>query len=230
MRRVVRVRLEMGRSVLAFQKAHMDLSPGSPAAVEALAATLTEAESVSVEQQEGMRRSRAATARKVGIRRDLNAMHLIHIARAGQAAAREVPKLEQVFEFTRGNLPYETFRTRALALAQSAGEHRELLVKDGLSEEMIQGLTDLVAQFDAAVVEGLEASRAHIGATARLEELSARVVELVGVMDGLNRYRFRNDRERLAEWENVSQVIDRAHVAGKEPAPPVPGSDVRPAA
>jgi len=230
MRREVRSRLEMGRSVLAFQKAHMDLSPGSPAAVDALAATLAEAESVSVEQQEGMRHSRAATARKVGIRRDLNAMHLIHIARAGQAAAREVPELEQVFEFTRGHLPYETFRTRALALAQSAGTHRELLVKYGLSEEMIQGLVDLVAQFDAAVAEGLDASRAHIGATARLEELSERVVEQVGVMDGLNRYRFRDDRERLAEWGSVSQVVDRRREAVKEKEPPVPGSDVRPAA
>ncbi len=230
MRRVVRVRLEMGRSVLGFAKANIDLSPGSPAAVDALGATLAEAETVSVEQQEGMRRSRAATARKAGIRRDLNAMHLIHIARAGQAAARELPELEQLFEFTRGHLPYDTFRTRALSLAQSAGTHRELLMKYGLSEEMIQGLVDLVAQFDAAVVEGLDASRAHVGATARLEELSERVVELVGVMDGLNRYRFRNDRERLAEWESVSQVIDRTHGAVKEPEPPVPGNDLRPAA
>lgn len=63
---------------------------------------------------------------------------------------------------------------------------------------------------------------------------SEQVVEMVGVMDGLNRHRFRDDASRLAEWKSVSRVMDRTH-AGPVPVPvnevpPQAGSDVRPAA
>ena len=40
---------------------------------------------------------------------------------------------------------------------------------------------------------------------------------LVGMLDGLNRYRFRNDAELMAEWESVSRVRP-FHRNGEEPA------------
>ena len=60
--------------------------------------------------------------------------------------------------------------------------------------------------------------------------------ELVNAMDGLNRYRFAGDAERLAAWESASTVLVRTRALQEDPAAPgtvtpapAPG-EVKPAA
>jgi hypothetical protein len=58
------------------------------------------------------------------------------------------------------------------------------------------------------------------------------VVDLVQVMDTVNRTRFAANAATLAEWETVSNIIGPAHPAADKPAPATPptGGEVRPAA
>jgi hypothetical protein len=73
----------------------------------------------------------------------------------------------------------------------------------------------------------------HVGASTELDTVANEVVQVVNVMDGLNRFRFGKDGELLAAWENVSNVL-----ATPRPSPAKPASDggasaggeVRPAA
>lgn len=60
--------------------------------------------------------------------------------------------------------------------------------------------------FEEALEAGHVGRREHVGASADLLTVSNEAVELVGMVDGLNRYRFRNDTEVLAAWDSVSKV------------------------
>jgi hypothetical protein len=57
------------------------------------------------------------------------------------------------------------------------------------------------------------------------------VVRLVKALGGLNRYRFANDPDLLAQWESASSVVAGRRAPAETPAGEVPGAgDVRPAA
>lgn len=88
-------------------------------------------------------------------------------------------------------------------------------------------------QFDAAVEQGLAGRQAHVGAGAELHAVANEIVQIVRVMDGLNRYRFGQDAEALAAWESASNVAGspRAGMNGRPgPGDPPAGGEVRPAA
>jgi hypothetical protein len=106
-----------------------------------------------------------------------------------------------------------------------------------------QALAELkreVAEFEATIVQAFNAPRDHIGASAELLFVSNELVELVRMVDGLNRHRFRNEPEVLAEWQAASRVRaftprGEEPVKGSEPPaigglPPADGGKAAPAA
>lgn len=100
-----------------------------------------------------------------------------------------------------------------------------------MGRAVLANLVRMLDQFDAAVERGAAGRQTHVGASTELAatELAAvadEVVKIVNLMDGLNRFRFGNDPERLAAWESASNVQAAPRNgagAGK------PGTDVRPA-
>ena len=91
-----------------------------------------------------------------------------------------------------------------------------------------EGNADLLWKYGLAEpVFASRGRRAHVDASADLDNLAAEVVALVGLIDGMNRIRFAGEPEVLAEWENVSDVRAtpvRSKDEGGE------GGEVRPAA
>ena len=55
-----------------------------------------------------------------------------------------------------------------------------------------------------------DARRAHIGASAELAAVAEELIQVVRLMDGLNRYRFADDANSLAEWESASNTVGRS--------------------
>jgi hypothetical protein len=99
----------------------------------------------------------------------------------------------------------------------------------GLSDQALADLKREVAEFEEAIEAGYAGRRDHIGASADLLTVTDELVELVRMVDGLNRYRFRSDTEALAAWDSASKV--RAfRPRGEEPVeggpvmPPVGGT------
>jgi hypothetical protein len=229
MKRVTRWQLEMGVRALDFSRAHPDENPGSALAVTGLDERLRAAEGLARDQQEGQRRVHSATARKRELRQLLNETHLGHLTRIAKAAARELPELEEKFAFRRDRVPYIVYRTTAQRMAAEAVTHKELLVKYGLADTAMQGLTQSLADLDAAMQEGVEGRLAHVAATAKLDALAGEVVELVQGMDGLNRFRFRDQPDMLAAWKSASAVVEVS--PSKFPdAPAADAGEVKPAA
>ena len=87
----------------------------------------------------------------------------------------------------------------------------------GLSELALTDLKREVAEFEEAIEASQAGRRGHVGASADLDEVSGEVTGLVGILDGLNRHRFRNDSELEAAWESVSRVRP-SNRKGEEPA------------
>jgi hypothetical protein len=216
----------MGLQALDFSRGHPNASPGYTAAVASLEERLARAEVLAAQQREGTLEVRAATARKRELKRSMEQAHLSHLGEVAKVAAREVPELAQKLVLKPGTRAYLAFRTAARGMAAEAQGQKELLVKHGLVESVLDDLVQTLDQFDSALERGGAGRQAHVGARAELRAVADEIVQIVRVMDGLNRYRFKGDPNLLASWESASNVV----AAPRSDVTPPVGGEVKPAA
>jgi hypothetical protein len=116
-------------------------------------------------------------------------------------------------------------------MAAAAEAHKEVLLKHGLSQSVLDELVRMLDQFDEAVALGNDGRTAHVGATRELRAVSAEIVRAVRVMDGRNRQRFAEDGQLLGSWISASTVLGTPQRSDVEPEGGTPaGGEVRPAA
>jgi hypothetical protein len=223
----------MGKRVLAFSIAHPDSSPGYATTQASLEQRLARAQQLIELQRSGFAQVRNATIQKRDLRRMVSRTQLRHLGRVAQGAAKEAPDLGQKFVPRPEHTPYLEFQASARAMLAEAQNQKELLVKHGLADTVLDSLVKSLDQFDQAVEQGTEARRAHVGASAELEVIGDEIVHLVKVMDGLNRFRFADAFQVLAEWDSASNVFGPVHPSEKPASPeeaPPSGGESRTAA
>lgn len=220
----------MGDRALNFSRAHPDASPGYAAALAGLEQRLLRAQQVARTQQDGINRRKAANARKNQLSRQMRKTQLRHLARVAKVASRETTALNGKLVLRGAPRPFRSFRALAGTMIAEAQLEKELLVKYGLADTVLDGLVESLDQFDRAITESTDALRAHVSARAELDVLGDQVVDIVGVMDALNRFRFADDPAVLAEWETVSNVITPVPPADEPEVPPTSGGEIQPAA
>ena len=234
MRATIRRTIEMGKRVLNFSQAHPNPSSGYAAALTRLEKALAEADVLAERQRDGINAVRSATSQKRVLRRKMRRGQLVHLARVAEAAAAEIPGIEQKFRLTREGVPYLAFRTAARGMSAEAQSQKETLVKHGLLDEVLESLARSLNEFDQAVEQGTEGRRTHVGASAELDDLGEELIQVVRLMDGTNRYRFGEDPNLMAEWQSASNVIRRTggQADSEAPAPETPpeGGEIKPAA
>jgi hypothetical protein len=140
-------------------------------------------------------------------------------------AAKETPDLAGKVVLRSSARAYRSFRTITGSMLAEAQSQKDLLVKHGLSESVLDSLVQSLDEFDRVVNEGTDALRSHVGARAELDVLTNEVVDFVEVMDALNRFRFAENAAGLAEWETVSNVIGPPHSVEPKPEPPTSGGE-----
>ena len=203
------------------------------AAVARLEDRLARAGQLAAQQRDGLIGSRSATARKRELRRLMKDTHLGHIANVARMASDEVPELAQKFTLSTRTRSYLAFRTAARGMEAEAESRKELLVKHGLSETVLLDLNQALDEFDAMVDQGSQARVSHVGASFELDEVADEIVQIVRVMNGINRLRFANNGELLASWEAASDIFPTPRTSDTKTPPEVPpstGGEVRPAA
>jgi hypothetical protein len=162
----------------------------------------------------------------------------VHLAGVAERAAKELPELAQKFDITGLPRRYLPFRTVARTMLELAEQHRELLVKHGLVEQVLQGLRRSLDELDQVVDRGAEGRRVHIGARANLDVAGSEVVQIVRGLNGLNTFRFGTQPDLLAAWTAASNVIGPAvgrsvgQAVGNAGTPGTssPGGEIKPAA
>ena len=215
----VRRIIEMSQRVLNFSKAHPDPSQGYTAAVARLEKAVAEADVLAARQREGINGSRAATGQKRALRRKIRRTQLVHLARVAESAAAEVPELAEKFRLTREAVPYLAFRTAARGMSAEAQSQKELLVKHGLLDSVLESLSDNLDEFDRAVEQGTDARRAHVGASAELDALAEELTQVVRLMNGISQSRSADDADSLAQWHSASNVIGPPRSAAQADKP-----------
>jgi hypothetical protein len=202
-----RRRLNMGMRVLEFSRLHQDTSPAFVIAVARLQERLSRAEQLALQQNDGRTEVRAATARKAELRQIIMETHLDHLTSVADLASLDEPALRQKVAFPADATTYQAFQTAASGIMAEVESQKELLMKHGLSEEVLAGLKVALEEFEATVQRGEAGRLAHVGASAELVVVADQVVQIVKVMNGLVRIRHGSEPELLAAWESASSIF-----------------------
>jgi hypothetical protein len=232
--------------VLNWLVAYPDEEPGGTVLATRLRALVARMTLVIENQRNGLVQSRAATVRKEELRRAMLAGPIAHLAQVGRMAGREVHELRSLFAFKPTAETMLAFQTAARGMYAAAQEHQEVLVKSGLSAEVLVQFGKWLDEFDAAVQLGIQGRTLHKGATQELEALTRQAGEIIRAMNARNRLRFQDNLQALGEWASARKVLgeaagragegaegppEQAPVAGgTQEGEPGAGGDVRPAA
>jgi hypothetical protein len=84
----------------------------------------------------------------------------------------DLPELEDTFRLKRGTIPYQTFWTAARRMAAEAESRKEVLMRHGLADTVLESLTQALEEFDQAVKQANRGPPVHVGASADLDLLA----------------------------------------------------------
>lgn len=225
MRSEVRRKLEMAARVRQFSRTHPSSEPGYATLLGSLEERLTRAEAIAARQHDGLASARSARAHRRELRRELHSQVLPHLIRVGVATGKNQPDLAKRFVLPSSNVTYKTYLTAATAMINLAETHRDILVSKGLTGSALEDLRRIVTEFEAATELARAGRIEHIGARTDLDVVTVELMEIVRVLDGINRYRFGKDPEAMAGW------IAAKHVPGtpsSKTAPSLPTPATKP--
>ena len=216
MNRHVSRRLEMAVGVRDFSDTHPSADPSFIVVLGRLKESIDRMVELSGQQVGGFLSKHSSSLRRREIRRKLRDGLLRPLSTVAEDASAEKPELGAKFELPSHNLSHVRFQTVARKMLEQGEAERELLVKHGLSATLLGDLAVAVAEFDASVAETNSGRQDHILAGAELRTVGEEVVQLVEMMDGLNRYRFQKEPQLLVAWEAARHVVSRPQAAVKE--------------
>jgi hypothetical protein len=235
---VSRRNIEMGKTTVEFNRLHADTDEGNVVAAKILEDLVARAIRLTTKQREGLIDKSAASARKRELRQQMLAGAISHLAYVGRLASREDHELGKSFIFKPSANTFLAFLSAAQSMATAAQEHKQTLMKYGLSGAVLDEFVQSLAQFETTVTLGTNGRNAHKGATAELIEVSKEIGQIVRVMDARNRQRFQADGELLNAWISASTVLGTPRTVpapkdtgtSNEDSTPSSSTDVRPAA
>jgi hypothetical protein len=235
MDRQVRRKLEMAVRVRDFCRAHPSADANHASVLGRLDEAIGRMEVLIEQQVGGFLSKRSSVLRRKELRRRLHGGMLRHLVTIARSAAEEKPELVEKFQLPSSNASHKLFRTVARKMLEQGQGEKELLVKHGLSDKLLDDLSAAIDEFDASVAETNGGKQDHVLARAELEMLSDEVMQLVGMLDGINRYRFDRDPQLLVAWKTAKHVVAgpqaEAPVGTVVPAPEQPPTgEVKPAA
>jgi hypothetical protein len=223
MRRV----LDMAGRVRDFCGAHPDATnAGYTAAVALLDERLTRAEALAQQHVTGRLTVTGAAATTHELRREiLDSISLL--AGLARAASREDPELSAGITRLPMHGSHQELLTKSRVAAATAAAKRDILVRYGLPDGVLESLDSSLDQFEKVINDRNAGRAAHVGARADLSSVEAEIMVAVRRLDAISRYRFRNDAELLAAYKSARNV---AWPLRAEKEPPADGQEQQPAA
>jgi hypothetical protein len=229
MNRQVRRKRAMAASVRTFCHAHPSADASYTLVLERLDGTIVRMDELAKQQEGGFVSKHSAVVRRKDLRRRLQLGLLRHLVTVAEDAGSEAPAVAEKFGLPSTSATHSGFRTSASKMLDEGRANRELLVKHGLSETMLDELDAAIKEFDASLQETDDGKQSHVAARAEMDTLCEEIMRLVGMLDGFNRYRFHHDRDLVVAWESAKHVVSGPQVKEVHPPTPVP-SGLEPAA
>ena len=219
MRGEIRRKLEMAARVREFLVAHAGAESDYAPVLERLHEGLKHAQAIALRQNEGLVNARAARAKRKALREDLHFRLIPYLVAVGSVVAKERIELRARFRLPDINATNSGFLTSVKVLVAAAEEQKEVLLKEGMAESLLDDLHRTVGEFEAAIEATNTGRRDHIGARAELEVITAELLDQIKVADGITRYRFGMAPEIMAMWKAVRRVpgVPKRGADGAEP-------------
>jgi hypothetical protein len=211
--------VDMAVRVRDFCRTHTDpTNAGYTAAVARLEDRLTRIQVLAEQQVSGRLTVTGAVATTQDLRKEIleTVTLLIGVARA---AAREEPDLRAGITRLPVNASHQELLTRARVAVDTAGTHRDLLVKYGMAENLVEQFSAKLDEFEQVVNERNAGRAAHVGARGDLPIVKQEIMDLIGQIGAITRYRYRQDAESLAAWNSARNVAWPLKPEKEEPTP-----------
>jgi hypothetical protein len=202
----LRRRLEMAVRVRDFLRAHQTDGVAEGSALAHLEELVQRAEVLMAQQRAGIVAARAATEMRVEVRRALQSKLLLYLSAVGGLAASENTELGEQFRLPRVG-PNKAFVTMARGMLEKATANKDLLVKRGMSEQLLTDIATGIGEFEQTLETTRAGRRDHVGASADLRAVMAEVSVQVKVLDGIVRYRFGDNAELMGAWVSAHSVF-----------------------
>lgn len=229
MNRKVQDKLEMAARVRSFSRSHPSDQPEYTRVLGELEERLARAQTVAETQVNGTVASRAARIHRQELRNVVHFQLLRYLVAVSGVAAKSEGEPALKFRLPPSNGNGAVFLTAVREMLTRAEEHKEALLEKGMGSTTLDTIRKLLDQMESAREAARTGRLAHIGARADLKGLTSEIMDLVKVLDGLNRIRYNGDAEQLAAWNAAKHVTVRHRAEGDGEIPPTSGG-VAPAA
>ena len=217
MRSSTRRKLEMAVRVRDFTRAHPFSDPVHGAVVTRFEERLARVQALAIQEQAGRLDAASAGRHRREVRRGLETELMRYVVRVGEMVAREHPELAGRFKAPEHNASNAAFLARAWDLLNLAKANQELLAQHGLTATQLENLGSAVTRFEGSTERANAGRREHVGARADLGSVTADLMDLVGLLEVLNRSRFADDAESLASWESARNVAGPSRAKPDQP-------------
>ncbi len=188
------------------------------------------------QQAGGFLTKHASSVQRREIRQRLRDGLLRHLVTIAEDAATEKPELLEKFRVPAHHLSTARLQTLARTMLEQGQAEKELLVKHGLTATLLDDLAATIAEFETSVGQTIQSMQDRVLARKDMQRVSADVLLLAGMMDGINRYRFQGDPQLQAAWKSAKHVVTGPQAERVENPVPATGpvqdgpGEVKPAA
>lgn len=200
-------KLETAKATRNFSRANPSDNPSVAPILTRLEGRISRAETLMAQQRAGELTVHTANDNRKAIRKDIQDHLLPALIEVAGDVAKVEPTLAGRFRLPALNAAKLAFVTSARGMVAEAKANEELFLKHGLEPTLLAELAKAVDEFEAWQEEAHAGKRDHTGARAELVEVMAEIMELIHLLDGLNRYRFRSDSEKMAAWKSARNVF-----------------------
>jgi len=202
----IRRRLEMAARVRDFLRAHQMDGVGQGLGLAKLEQLLERAENLATQQRTGVAEARAATKQRQELRRALQPRILGYLSVVGAVAGQQNAELAEQFRMPPANASHQALLTMSRAILEQATAQKELLVKLGMSEQVLEELSTALGQYEQSLEATSAGRRAHVGARADLKTVATEIKEQLRLLDKVVQYRFGDNSELMGAWESARNV------------------------
>jgi hypothetical protein len=224
MNRTVSRRLNMAVRVRDFCDANPSADPSFVAVLGRLTEAIDRMQAVGSRQVNGLLSRHAATVNRQQIRRQLRDDLLRHLVTVAQDASATRPGLGDQVEVPGQNLSSARFFAAAKAMLELGVAEKDVLMKHGLTATLLDDLAQAVKAYEGSITASNSSREDHISARAELQRTSEELLQLVRMLDGINRYRFRNDPHLLVAWQAARHVVSGPQTKEEQAVEENPGT------
>ncbi len=203
---VQRRKHETAGRVKGFCDANPDENEGTKVTVVRLGGLYERAITLSSQQRSGQITEMAAAERRE-LALDLTQENLRVLQKFGKAGSREIPELAHLFQVPPNGASQEVIMTAARTNLAEAEARKELLLGKGMAPTLLTDLAKGIADVEQATSDFHTGRRAHVGATADLDQVFSDIMDVIRHLDGIYSYRFRDNAEMLAAWKSAKDVV-----------------------